>query len=454
MMKTTEEQNWEELADYIDDVIEIKHADSKEKDNIELLSELSANVSDYVQALEYWREDSKRLHHVTYYRPLKSHRRLLGKPLTLMRRVIRRLLRFLLEPIVDEQRAFNASVAATIAQLEGTASAFRNYTNEMMSEVNHTKDGVNGLWEHVNKIYAEIDNMHTAELPKIHAEIHNMYTTELPKIQGIIHEMYLQQDKSEMQAVRAIRSFKETDFLRNQSCDKSATTQTGDSKYSAIDYFNFENNFRGARYNVKKTLMAYLPYFEGKENVIDLGCGRGEFLELLKNNNINCTGVDLYDEFVIYCKMKGLDVVCDDVNNYLQKIDDESADGIFSAHLVEHLEFEYLVAMYRRAYEVLKPGGCLIIETPNPTCLGIYYSWFYVDPSHVKPVHPKTQEYFLKEAGFSNIEILFTETSKLDYKLPLLEGEGIDNLRQFNEGIEHLSDLLFGSMDYAIIATK
>lgn len=79
---------------------------------------------------------------------------------------------------------------------------------------------------------------------------------------------------------------------------------------------------------------------------------------------------------------------------------------------------------------------------------------FYLDPSHNKPVHPKTMEYYLRKAGFSEVEILFTEASRSGYRLPLLSGKGVDNLEEFNNGINLVTDLLFGSQDYAVIAKK
>jgi O-antigen chain-terminating methyltransferase len=96
----------------------------------------------------------------------------------------------------------------------------------------------------------------------------------------------------------------------------------------------------------------------------------------------------------------------------------------------------------------------VILETPNPTSLAIYTNWFYVDPSHNKPVHPLTLEYFLKQAGFSDIEVLYTEQSKPDFKIPELHVTGAENLEEFNNGMKVVSNVLFGSQDYAIIARK
>ncbi|MDE7311936.1 MAG: class I SAM-dependent methyltransferase [Eubacterium sp.] len=224
--------------------------------------------------------------------------------------------------------------------------------------------------------------------------------------------------------------------------------------YTGIDYLDFENHFRGSRQEIKDDLSVYLPYFKQKEMVLDLGCGRGEFLELLKENGISGIGVDHYEEFVAYCKAKGLNAVCEDALNYLFHEKNNRIGGIFASQLIEHLTNNQLLQLCHLAYEKLETGGCLILETPNPMCLSIYMNAFYVDPSHQKPVHPKTMEYLLKREGFQEVEILFTEASKSSYRLPLLESGAIQNLSEFNDGMNLLSDLLFGSQDYAIIARK
>ena len=146
--------------------------------------------------------------------------------------------------------------------------------------------------------------------------------------------------------------------------------------YDAIDYFDFENHFRGSREVIKERQRQYLRYFSECKNVVDIGCGRGEFLELLKENNIGATGVDTYDEFVEYCRIHDLSAVCDDGSHYLKTID--STDGIFVGQVVEHLKEFQIVDLCNTAFEKMQSGSYLIIETPNPTSLAIYTHAFYV----------------------------------------------------------------------------
>ena len=125
-----------------------------------------------------------------------------------------------------------------------------------------------------------------------------------------------------------------------------------DGDYQAIDYFDFENYFRGSKDAIKENQKQYVPYFEGKKNVLDLGCGRGEFLELLKEHDIDATGVDFYEEYTDYCKGNGLKAVHGDAVEYLRQCD--RCGGIFAGQLAEHLSTEQLVQLCELAYEKLE----------------------------------------------------------------------------------------------------
>lgn len=223
------------------------------------------------------------------------------------------------------------------------------------------------------------------------------------------------------------------------------------NKYYAIDYLDFENHFRGSRSKIMENQRQYLSYFSGKNRVVDLGCGRGEFLELLTTEGIPATGVDFYEDFVLYCNAIGLHAIFDDALHYLKNL--EYTDGIFVGQVVEHLNIDQILELCDLAYQKLVSDSFIIIETPNPSSLAIYANAFYIDPSHVKPIHPLTLEYCLRKSGFQDINFLYTSTSKLE-SIPALKCNNVENCNEFNEAMSRVSKILFGSQDYAIIARK
>lgn len=227
----------------------------------------------------------------------------------------------------------------------------------------------------------------------------------------------------------------------------------GDNKdnYNIIDYLDFENEFRGSTELISQRQKQYIPYFKGKKNILDIGCGRGEFLELMKEEGINAIGVDTYEDFISLCRIKGFEVVKADGLEYLKSC--KLVDGIFLGQVVEHLKLSEIIDICNLAYHKLEKGGCIIIETPNPKSLLTFANSFYIDPSHEKPVHPYSLRYYLKKAGFNDIRIIYTEESKEASIVPLLDSSA-SNIDDFNASLKRVSDVLFGSQDYAIIAIK
>lgn len=225
---------------------------------------------------------------------------------------------------------------------------------------------------------------------------------------------------------------------------------TGD--YAGIDYKDFEDRFRGSREVIRERQIDYLKYFSGKKDVIDVGCGEGIFLELLKEHEIPSRGADLYKPYVDTCIKKGLDVEHMDAIEYIRK--QERIDGLFAAQLVEHLSYHQIKELSDLAYRRMTDGSVMILETPNPMTLAVFTHAFYMDPTHIRPIHPYTLQYIVSKSGFSTVEILFTEKSKYPEHIPEIISSEIENLDEFNRSMKVVSETMFGSQDYAVIARK
>ena len=142
-----------------------------------------------------------------------------------------------------------------------------------------------------------------------------------------------------------------------------------------------------------------MPDFKGRGNVLDIGCGRGEFLELMREAGVPARGIDSSLESIALCHEKGLPAEAADLFDYLRGLGEGELDGIFCAQVVEHLPPERLPEMIRLAASRLERNGVIVIETPNPDCLAIFATYFYLDPTHARPVPEKLLAFYLSEFG-------------------------------------------------------
>jgi 2-polyprenyl-3-methyl-5-hydroxy-6-metoxy-1,4-benzoquinol methylase len=209
----------------------------------------------------------------------------------------------------------------------------------------------------------------------------------------------------------------------------------------APDYGAFSERFRGSEEYVKAGQQVYVPYFAGRSNVLDIGCGRGEFLELLRGAGVAARGIDLSSGSVALCRHKGLDSEVADLFQYLAAEPEAQLGGIFCAQVVEHLPPERLPELIKLAAQALEPGGVIVIETPNPECLAIFATHFYLDPTHTRPVPYPLLVFYLEEFGIGNIEV-----KKLS--------PAVESIPALTALPEEFRIAFFGGLDYAVIGSK
>ncbi|HVW85436.1 MAG TPA: class I SAM-dependent methyltransferase [Bryobacteraceae bacterium] len=210
---------------------------------------------------------------------------------------------------------------------------------------------------------------------------------------------------------------------------------------SSFDYARFAERFRGSEAHVRQGQEFYKPFFAGCTNVLDIGCGRGEFLEGMREQGIPARGIDLDEESVALCRHKGLAAEKADLFEYLASQPDGEFDGIFSAQVVEHIAPERLPEMMRLCAASLRRGGVLAIETPNPECLAIFATHFYLDPTHTRPVPHPLLAFCMEEAGFGSIEV---------HRL----SPAVESMPEVAELPPNFRKKFFGELDYTIIARR
>jgi SAM-dependent methyltransferase len=217
-------------------------------------------------------------------------------------------------------------------------------------------------------------------------------------------------------------------------------------------YAGFENRFRGWEEKVREQQRNYLPYFNTRRPVLDLGCGRGEFVQLLRENGIPASGIDVNEQMVDICRDKGLDCSKADIIETLYSQKDNSLGGIFSSQVIEHLTPSYLKRLVELSYFKLAPSGSIVLETINPASVFSLVEIYFLDLSHKNPVHPQTLRFLLESSGFKEV--------KIEYSVPLgeerlkpLPGD-TDRDSAINENIDKLNRLLYAPSNYAAIAVK
>lgn len=219
-------------------------------------------------------------------------------------------------------------------------------------------------------------------------------------------------------------------------------------------YVGFEDAFRGSPEQIRSRLTDYVSIFAGASDVLDIGCGRGEFLELLREQGVGGRGIDLNDAMVEVCREKGLDATKADALSYLRGVADQSLGGLFAAQVVEHLEPAYLTNLLDAAFEKLRPGAAIVLETINPACWFAFFESYVRDITHVRPLHPDTLKFLLQASGFGGVEIRYQapypEHQKLQRVPPAL-GDAAETL---NANVDKLNSLLFTYLDYAAIARR
>ena len=209
------------------------------------------------------------------------------------------------------------------------------------------------------------------------------------------------------------------------------------------DYFAFESRMRGSTESIRDRQRPYVDDFREAAPVLDVGCGRGEFLVLLREAGIEGRGVDLDADMVAYARGEGLDVEQTDAVEHLQVLEDGSLGGIFAAQLVEHIPATTLVRLLELASIKLRPGGVLVAETINPLS-PLALRNYYADLTHAQPLVPETLELLARQAGFDSVELRYLNAPEERLTEP------DDPVLAAN--VSRLNELLFGPLDYAIVA--
>jgi SAM-dependent methyltransferase len=257
----------------------------------------------------------------------------------------------------------------------------------------------------------------------------------LKMVDGILEEV----DRGERSRAGALRTLGEleerlTRVERRGSAATPATVAAQPAAAAVPDYFAFEARMRGSTADVRERQRPYVDDFRDAAPVLDVGCGRGEFLGLLRDAGIEARGVDADADMVAYARGEGLEVEQADALEYLARLPEGSLGGIFAAQLVEHLPPSQLFRLLELAARALRPGGLLVAETINPLS-PLALRAYFADLTHAQPIVPETLALLAKQAGFRDVETRYLNAPR--------HADDVD---------ERIREILFAPLDYAIIA--
>lgn len=352
------------------------------------------------------------------------------------KKVVRRLLRWYIDPIVDQQNTYNAAVARALQRLSRRSRVREKELGSRLTQLQRTRD----TW--IQDLVRQVGELRAG----------------------------LEESQSEL-ATSAMRLRRLEHWRRQETPpDLSAQRSSTPSEVSPeIDYF-----LLGALYRNERQMAPFLNDYDdvfaqlyqdqrdgkGPQGpVLDIGCGRGEFVAHLNEMGLSAYGIDMDIDAVEMGQAAERRVTKAEAFAHLPDLADNSLAAVTLIQVIEHFEFPDLIRLFRLAHQKLREGGFIVAETINPTCLFALSNWYLLDPSHRTPLHPQMTEFLLEQAEFEQVSIRFLhpipEAGKL---VPLSTAGGASDLRslldRLNDNIRRLNDFLYADQDYAAIAYK
>jgi SAM-dependent methyltransferase len=359
--------------------------------------------------------------------PIRSHRGLLGRLLVGLKRLLRLLVKVPQNDLWERQRTFNLIL---LEQLERLEAARADHLRRIEYQEALDSEGIHEIMRHNDALFARADQ-------KL-----DRYRREARDLLGSLG--------AALATVRAVP-------------EGSATAVEAVARaHEEHGYLELERRYRGTEEEIRERIAAYLPYLQDApagEPVLDLGCGRGEALALLRDHGIAGRGVDASARMVQLCRDRGVAAEEGDLFTVLAGVPEGSLGGVVSFHVIEHLPVGALDRLVRLAYRALLPGGVLILETPNPLSVVVAARNFWLDPTHVRPVHPESLKLMFELAGFDPVERLDLRPFPVGERLPEIDlaklpPEQRHLADQVNRLRDRIDELLFGYQDFGMVGKK
>lgn len=359
-----------------------------------------------------------------------------------------------LAPLADEQRAFNARVAAELdaaaARTREQAEALERFQSALivfLQQITAFVDTKVRLAGATATDRIEAGERRLATVEELRAQVETLQRT----VQSLKRRTIITEPAGPTEKIRPDSPV--SSVLKEPAAD--------------LAYVGFEDRFRGSDEEIRERQSAYLPVFEGAADVLDIGCGRGEFLDLLRSRGVNARGVDLNAEMVGVARDRGLDAQAAGALEYVSGLADGSLGGVMCAQVIEHLEPAYLIRLLETLSYKLRAGAPVVFETINPACWLAFFSSYIRDFTHVRPIHPETLQYLLQASGFGRVSIRYSAPVPDHVKMAAVPLPAaihassdpaaralVEAAAVVNANAAILNTLMFSFMDYAAIGYR
>ena len=366
--------------------------------------------------------------------PIRSHRGLLGGLVVAAKRLLRPLVKLPQMDLWERQRTFNIVL---LEHLERLDRARLEHQRRIEYQEALDAEGIQEIMRHNDAVFARADQ-------KL-----DLYRRELRDLVGDLGA-----------ALALVQSAPAAQSAAPEGAGSAVDTLA--RAHEEHGYVELELHYRGAEDEIRDRIAAYLPYLQSLpagSPVLDLGCGRGEALALLRDHGIAGRGVDSSARMVELCRERGVEAEVGDLLATLAGVPEGSLAGVVSFHVIEHLPLGALDRLVRLAWRALAAGGVLILETPNPLSVVMAARNFWRDPTHLRPVHPDSLKLMYDLAGFDEVQQLDLRPFPVPERLPEIDitklpaeqrplADAINRLR------DRLDDLLFGYQDFGMVGRK
>jgi len=356
---------------------------------------------------------------VTAERPLEPRPGLKGKLSRPLKKLLRPFLRWYVEPFAYEQRMFNDAALKLIDALYEEVDRVDRVDAELDQRLERGDRDLGGRIDDLaQRLGKRLDEARYGLSERI-----DDVATELESLERLRQLL----DEVEERLTR-------TERRSDGGAPRTVAPQPAATAFP--DYFAFETKMRGRADEIRERQTVYVDDFRDAAPVLDVGCGRGELLALLREAGIEARGVDADADMVAFARGEGLDVEQADAVTYLESLDDGSLGGIFMGQVVEHLPPAMLVRTLELCAQKLREGGLLVAETINPLSPLAFRNYF-ADLTHAQPLVPETLVLLARQVGFKQVETRFLNPPERTADVPPEVGE-----------------ILFAPLDYAIVARR